>query len=127
MAMIECLECHVEISSNAVSCPHCGNPSRKKSTETMEVQLSVTTSAGALGGLIALVGVLCIFFLPPIGLLMLLVAGVLSLFGKKKVLGLQGECPNFAKLINIQKVVQAADCPICKARFLNDGGRFVQT
>lgn len=127
MAMIECSECHAEISSNAASCPRCGNPSKKNSTETKEVQLSVTSGAGVLGGLIGLVGVLCIFLVPPIGFLMLVVAGALSLFDKKKVSGLQGACPTCAKLINIQKNVQASSCPICKARFLNDGGRFVQT
>ena len=32
MALIKCLECGKQISSNAESCPHCGNPIKKTNT-----------------------------------------------------------------------------------------------
>jgi len=32
MALIQCSECGKQISSNAESCPHCGNPIQKKHT-----------------------------------------------------------------------------------------------
>ena len=32
MALIQCSECGKQISSNATSCPHCGNPMKKTNT-----------------------------------------------------------------------------------------------
>ena len=37
MAMIECSECHAEISSNAATCPRCGNPQISNSEKRSEI------------------------------------------------------------------------------------------
>ena len=131
MALINCSECHAQISSNAASCPQCGNPNssmpvEKTSTSTTAVQMNVKTAASGVAGLIAIGGLLTIFFLPPIGLLMFIVSGAISMFGNKKVSGLQGAFPNCSKLISLPSDIHAANCPICKGRFINEQNRFSQ-
>ena len=45
MALIKCPECGKEISSNAVTCPNCGNPVPKKLCD-----VSIERSSGFIGG-----------------------------------------------------------------------------
>jgi len=70
------------------------------------------------------VGFITLFFAPPIGFLMLMVSGFLSLFGKKKIPAFQGACPHCAGQIVIAQTLQAIDCPLCKSRVINNNGRF---
>ena len=53
MALIQCSECGKQISSNAASCPHCGNP--MKTTNTTYENKTVRVTCWGLGGSNAIV------------------------------------------------------------------------
>ncbi len=56
MALIKCSECGKEISSNAESCPHCGNPiEAKEKTIPTYVNKTVRVTCWGLGGSNAIV------------------------------------------------------------------------
>ena len=51
MALIQCSECGKQISSNAESCPHCGNPIQKKHTDISSYEhKTVRVTCWGLGG-----------------------------------------------------------------------------
>ena len=128
MAIVACPECQGTLSTLAASCPHCGAvPARaKNSTHTTEQQIPGPQSAGSLlCGMLGLVGLICLFIIPPAGFLMLMVAGFFSFFTKKaKVDMLVGACPSCSALIKLRKDAPGAPCPICSKPFLNQDGRF---
>ena len=56
MALIQCSECGKQISSNAESCPHCGNPIQKKHTTIPSYEnKTVRVTCWGLGGSNAIV------------------------------------------------------------------------
>lgn len=56
MALVKCSECEKEISSNAESCPNCGNPMREQSSDVQEgtpcpsCKVNVTPVVTSVGG-----------------------------------------------------------------------------
>ncbi len=56
MTLIQCSECGKQISSNAESCPHCGNPIQKKHTTIpLYEHKTVRVTCWGLGGSNAIV------------------------------------------------------------------------
>ena len=56
MALIQCSECGKQISSNAESCPHCGNPIQKEHTAIPSYEnKTVRVTCWGLGGSNAIV------------------------------------------------------------------------
>ena len=56
MALIQCSECGKQISSNAESCPHCGNPIHNKQTTIPSYEnKTVRVTCWGLGGSNAIV------------------------------------------------------------------------
>lgn len=56
MSLIQCSECGKQISSNAVSCPHCGNPIKvQKTTMPSYENKTVRVTCWGLGGSNAIV------------------------------------------------------------------------
>lgn len=49
MALIDCSECGGKLSSNAASCPHCGNPNKVNAHEMMEGAVLGDSSTLAFG------------------------------------------------------------------------------
>ena len=129
MSLVDCSECGSKVSTNAASCPHCGNPIIKSpeiSPDTSEIELKITSPGEVLAGILGLVGLITLFFIPPIGFLMLMVAGIFGMFGKKKEIGRIGNCPHCASRITLPKRMQGGGCPICKKSFLNKESKFVK-
>ena len=53
MALIKCPECNKEVSTNAETCPHCGNPLKKQMASTRPITYeskTVKVSCWGLGG-----------------------------------------------------------------------------
>jgi predicted amidophosphoribosyltransferase len=119
--LMTCGCCGKALSSLATTCPHCGEPARSaqaiKETDTAGAQLRVDSSASGMGKLIGLIGIVTLFFAPPIGVLMLMVSGLFAVFGKKTVAAKTGPCPNCAKPISVPDNIQNSQCPACKKPF----------
>ena len=67
MALIKCPECGKEISSQARSCPHCGNPMfqvTKKESSPLKIILTIFGILAGLGLVVALIIFLIWFFIP---------------------------------------------------------------
>lgn len=50
MALISCSECGAQISSNAPSCPSCGNPMNTALAQRPDAQLAAPPAGGAMSG-----------------------------------------------------------------------------
>ena len=101
--LINCPDCNKEISPRATACPHCGAPnetaetgSTPVSTENQNTALlcnecnialirkdekSSVTGAGILGALLFIIGIPFLFFIPVLGIILMIVgilAGIMS-------------------------------------------------
>lgn len=90
---IECPDCGKEISERAVSCPHCGAPNQEPAPENQDTsailcpnckkamvqkeEKSSVSPAGLFGALLFIIGIACLFFSAPMGII-IMVLGILT-------------------------------------------------
>ena len=126
MPLINCPECDKQVSDLALACPHCGAPRVETKLSTQTTLTKGPPSPGnVLSSLIALVGLILLFIVPPVGLTMLIAAGFFGLFtSKKRPLVFVGRCPSCNGLINLPQHLGGAPCPLCKTPVVSRDGRF---
>lgn len=102
------------------------SPAAKKSTETIEKRVvTKNPSVSAACWIISVVGIIFLVIAFPIGIALLMVSGLLGwLWEKKKVVVLEGACPNCSSRITLGRDLQGAGCPICQKPFVSRNGKF---
>lgn len=123
MALIACTECTLPISDKAASCPRCGAPVERprKWTETKLKKVGKKLPPAAM--LFGVASLVLIFVMPPVGLVMFMFFGLLSLLAKSEEV-FAGKCPNCAADIIVAKNLRVAPCPNCKKPVVSQDGRF---
>ena len=91
MALIKCPECNREISDTADLCPHCGYKIKNKSKDTSKSLVLVKDDSNVL----LIVGVICLFAIPIVGLIIIIVA----LVQKKKARKAKQERSEMEKIL----------------------------
>jgi len=75
MPLVDCPECSNQISDLAESCPHCGYALGRDAPD-LEAKIKYKAKTGSGGCLIALIGLVCLFYFPIgtiIGILLILI------------------------------------------------------
>lgn len=88
MALIKCGECGKEISSNASTCPSCGNPINKSFNEGEEKIMTIQQTSkkwkkqGCLATILYLFGIIMLGKSVPLGVMIIIIALIFSFYAK---------------------------------------------
>ena len=122
-ALIVCTECNGQLSDKASACPHCGAPVEQAKTWTETKPGKIGRPLNAAATRFGVASLVLLFVMPPVGFVMLMFVGLISL---GKVAVFKGKCPNCAGDIYILQSLRTAPCPLCQKYFLSRDGRFYE-
>lgn len=125
MALIPCLECDHQISDKASACPQCGAPVGPAGNWTQAKAGKISRPLPPVLMLFGVASLVLIFVLPPVGFVMFMFLGLISLMVGKVAVFI-GKCPNCEGNITTPQNLRAAPCPLCTKPLISREGRFYE-